>query len=256
MLKDDVVGANIEAGEIGGGCRSCDTIISLATYNELENIQIIIEQIFSVAPDVDILVVDDNSPDGTGDWVAEYQRSDSRVKLLRRAGKLGLGTAVLDAMRYAIDNNYKYMINMDADLSHPPKYIPALREKAADGYDVVIGSRYVSGGGVEGWGAVRRWMSYLVNLAARFLLRLKTRDNSGSFRCYNVELLKALDMDKFISKGYSFMEEVLFRLKKKGATFAEVPIIFVDRLHGYSKINKKEAFNAILIFLRLGIFGS
>jgi dolichol-phosphate mannosyltransferase len=239
-------------------CEGCnDTLIALATYNERENIEVIIGRIFSGVPDVDILVVDDASPDGTGDWVAEYQRVEPRLKLLRRAGKLGLGTAVLDAMRFAIDNNYKYLINMDADLSHSPEYIPQLRVKAVEGgYDVVIGSRYVSGGGIKGWAASRRWMSSCVNFGARFMLGLKTLDNSGSFRCYKVELLKRLDMGEFISKGYSFFEEVLFRLKKKGATFAEVPITFVDRVHGYSKINKKEALNAILIFLRLGIFGS
>ncbi|MDR0392485.1 MAG: polyprenol monophosphomannose synthase [Planctomycetaceae bacterium] len=237
---------------------SCnDTLITLATYNERENIQIMIDQIFEHAPDVDILVVDDNSPDGTGDWVAEHQQVEPRLKLLRRAGKLGLGTAMLAAMQYAINNNYKYVINMDADLSHSPKYIPQLRAKAIENnYDVVIGSRYISGGGVEGWPIHRRWMSYLVNCWARLLLGLKTRDNSGSFRCYKVELLKTLDANKFISNGYSFFEEVLFRLKKKGATFAEIPIIFIERQHGYSKINKKEAINAFLIFIRLGIFGS
>ncbi|MDR2761871.1 MAG: polyprenol monophosphomannose synthase [Planctomycetaceae bacterium] len=233
-----------------------DVLVVLATYNERENIVQMVEQIFANAPDVDILVVDDNSPDGTGDWVEENCRVDSRLKLLRRSGKLGLGTAILDAMRYAIVNDYKYLINMDADLSHSPKYIPSLRAKSLEGgYDVVIGSRYIPGGGVEGWAFSRRWMSYLVNLGAKFLLGLKTQDNSGAFRCYKVDTLKSLDMDKFISRGYSFCEEVLFRLKKKNATFAETPIIFVDRQRGYSKINKKEAINAVLIFLRLGIFG-
>ncbi|MDR2172034.1 MAG: polyprenol monophosphomannose synthase [Planctomycetaceae bacterium] len=234
-----------------------DTIISLATYNERENIPLMIEQIFANMSDVDILVVDDNSPDGTGDWVAEYQRNEVRLKLLRRSGKLGLGTAMLDAMRFAVDNDYKYFINMDADLSHSPKYLPLLRSKMLEGgYDVVIGSRYILGGGIEGWPAVRRWMSYLVNLGARLLLKLKTKDNSGAFRCYKVESLKLICNEKFLSRGYSFCEEVLFRLNKKGAVFTEVPIIFVDRKYGKSKINKKEAINAILIFLRLGIFGA
>jgi dolichol-phosphate mannosyltransferase len=234
-----------------------DTIISLATYNERENIPIIIEQIFANVSDVDILVIDDNSPDGTGDWVEEYKQNETRLKLLRRSGKLGLGTATLDAIRYAIDNNYKYIINMDADLSHSPKYIPAMREMSKEGdYDVVIGSRYIQNGGIEGWSKVRRWMSCLVNLGARLLLRLETKDNSGSFRCYKIDTLKKIITEKFISKGYSFCEEILFRLKKKKATFAEIPIIFVDRQLGYSKINKKEAIDAILIIFRLAIFGS
>ncbi|MDR1479519.1 MAG: polyprenol monophosphomannose synthase [Planctomycetaceae bacterium] len=233
-----------------------DTVISLATYNERENIQTMIEQIFANVSDVDILVVDDNSPDGTGDFVAEYQCNEPRLKLLRRAGKLGLGTAMLDAMRYAVDNDYKYYINMDADMSHSPTYIPTLLEGVVSGgCDVMIGSRYVRGGGVEGWAASRRWMSYLVNLGARFLLGLKTFDNSGSFRCYKVELLKKIVSDVFISKGYSFLEEVLFRLKKKNATFGEIPITFIDRQYGRSKIDKKEAIAAIIVFLRLGIFG-
>ena len=237
-------------------------LISLATYNERENLPLITKEIFEYAPDVDILVVDDNSPDGTGDWVAEQMKSESRLKLLRRAGKLGLGTATLAAMNYAIENGYDYLLNMDADLSHPPKYIPSIREKAEEGgsdgnagYDVVIGSRYVPGGGVEGWPFYRRFMSRGINFYAKLFLGLKTKDNSGAFRCYRVELLKKLDQSAIVSKGYSFQEEVLYRLRKLGATFAEVPIIFVDRRFGTSKINKKETITALWLLFRIGIFG-
>ncbi|MDR1923681.1 MAG: polyprenol monophosphomannose synthase [Planctomycetaceae bacterium] len=234
------------------------TLISLATYNELENMPIIVREIFEYAPDVDILVVDDNSPDGTADWVLEHQRTEPRLKLLKRAGKLGLGTAILDAIEYAVKNDYEFLINMDADLSHPPKFIQALRQKANEppnGYDVVIGSRYIKGGGVEGWAMHRRWMSYAINLFAKLMLGLKTKDNSGSFRCYKLEKLKNFDRSLIISNGYSFMEEFLFRLKKQGATITEVPIIFVERRFGSSKINKKEAIDAIFILLKLGIRG-
>ena len=156
-------------------------LISLVTYNERENLPIMLEEIFQVAPDVDVLVVDDNSPDGTGDWAAEYQERDPRLKLIRRSGKLGLGTATLAAMRYAIENGYDYLLNLDADLSHPPRYIPALRAKAEEGFDVVIGSRYVAGGGIEGWPFYRRVMSRCINFYAQLLLGLKSKDNSGSF---------------------------------------------------------------------------
>lgn len=230
-------------------------LVSLATYNERENLPLITKEIFEIAPDVDILVVDDNSPDGSGDWVAEQMESEPRLKLLRREGKLGLGTATLAAMNYAIENGYDFLLNMDADLSHPPRFIPAIREKAEEGIDIVIGSRYVPGGGVEGWPFYRQWMSWSINFYASMFLGLKTRDNSGAFRCYRVEMLKKLDPTVVVSKGYSFQEEILYRFRKLGATFAEVPIIFADRRFGSSKINKKEALSALWILFRIGVFG-
>lgn len=233
-------------------------LVSLATYNERENLPLITKEIFEYAPDVDILVIDDNSPDGTGNWVAEQMQTEPRLKLLRRPGKLGLGTATLAAMKYAVENHYDFLLNMDADLSHPPRYLPAIRDKATEGeqgFDVVIGSRYVQGGGVEGWPFYRQLMSRCINLYAKIFLGLKTKDNSGAFRCYRVELLKKLDETKIISKGYSFQEEILYRLKKLNATFAEVPIVFVDRRFGSSKINQKETLNALWILFRIGIFG-
>lgn len=233
-------------------------LISLATYNERENLPIITQDIFDHAPDVDILVVDDNSPDGTGDWVDERMIDERRLKLLRRPGKLGLGTATVAAMKYAVENGYDFLINMDADLSHPPRYIPAIREKVEagpEGYDVVIGSRYVAGGGVDGWPWYRQLMSRSINVYAKLLLGLRTKDNSGAFRCYRTKILRKIDFDSIVSKGYSFQEEILFRLKKAGATFAEVPIVFVDRRFGNSKINKKESLAALWILLRLGVCG-
>ena len=227
------------------------TLVSLATYNERENLPILVEEIFHVAPDVDILVVDDNSPDGTGHWVAERMSNEPRLKLIRRSGKLGLGTATLTAMQYAIEHDYTFFLNMDADWSHPPQYITAIRSKANEGFDIVIGSRYVCGGGIEGWSPLRRLMSRGINLYAKLLLGLDTQDNSGSFRCYRTGVLKKLDPEKIISHGYSFLEEVLFRLRQAGATFAEVPIVFMDRRYGTSKINAKEALRALGILLRL-----
>ncbi len=230
-------------------------LISLVTYNERENLPLIVEEIFHVAPDADILVVDDNSPDGTGQWVEQRMNDEPRLKLISRNGKLGLGTATLAAMHYAIENGYDYMLNLDADLSHPPRFIPAIRAKAEEGFDVVIGSRYAPGGGIEGWPFVRRLMSRAINVYAKCLLRLDTNDNSGSFRCYRTETLQQIVSPPFVSKGYSFLEEILFRLRKAGASFAEVPIVFVERRYGSSKINKKEALYALANLLRLGLFG-
>lgn len=230
-------------------------LVSLATYNERENLPLITEEIFQVAPEVDILVVDDNSPDGSGDWVAERMRDEPRLKLLRRSGKLGLGSALIAAMRYAVENDYDFLLNMDADLSHPTRFIPALLEKAREGTDVVIGSRYVPGGGVDGWPWYRKVMSRSINWYARLFLGLRTRDNSGAFRCYRTKTLEKLEFDSVLSKGYSFQEEILYRLKKHDATFAEVPIIFVDRRFGQSKINNKETLLALWIMFRLGVFG-
>ena len=228
-------------------------LISLATYNERENLPILTAQIFEFAPDADILVVDDSSPDGTADWVEGQMQTDSRFKLLRRAGKLGLGSAVLAAMDYAAQNGYDFLINMDADLSHPPRFLPAVISKAEEGFDVVIGSRYVPGGKIEGWTLVRRLMSRAINIYARCLLGLKTRDNSGSYRCYRVTLLRRLDPQSILSQGYSFFEEVLFRLHKLGGTFAEVPITFEERRVGQSKLNAREIVVALWLLLRIGI---
>ena len=229
-------------------------LIALATYNELDNLPILTEQIFDFAPDADILVVDDSSPDGTADWVEEQMRSDSRFKLIKRTGKLGLGTAVLAAIDYAVQNDYDFLVNMDADLSHPPRFLPAMRAKAEEGFDVVIGSRYVSGGSIEGWSLLRRFMSRGINFYVRCLLGLKTLDNSGSFRCYRTTLLRQLESKSILSRGYSFFEEILFRLQELGGTFAEVPITFVERRAGQSKLSVKEILIALWLILRIGIF--
>jgi len=228
-------------------------LISLATYNERENLPMLTSQIFEFVPDADILVVDDSSPDGTADWVEEQMQTDSRFKLIKRTSKLGLGTAILAAMDYAIQNNYCFLINMDADLSHPPRFLPAIRAKADEGVDVVIGSRYVPGGKIEGWTFTRRLMSKGINFYARWLLCLKTQDNSGSFRCYRIALLRRFEPQSMHSKGYSFFEELLFRLRKLGATFAEIPITFEERHAGQSKLSVKEIFIALWLLIRIGI---
>ena len=234
--------------------RKHNYLISLATYNERENLPTLTEQIAAVMPYADILIVDDASPDGTADWVEEQMQYDDRFKLIKRSGKLGLGTAILATMDYAIQHDYDFIINMDADLSHPPRFLPAIKSKADEGFDVVIGSRYVPGGRIEGWPLSRHLMSRCINIYARWLLGLKTRDNSGSFRCYRVALLKRLEPQSILSRGYSFFEEILYRLRQLGGTFAEVPITFEERRIGQSKLNVKEIFIALWLILRIGLW--
>jgi dolichol-phosphate mannosyltransferase len=233
------------------------TLVTLATYNEIENLPRLVEEIFRCAPQVDILVIDDNSPDGTGRWCDEQASRDPRLHCLHRPKKLGLGTATIAGMRYALEHGYGYVLNMDADFSHPPRYLPALLAgmQPADGppIDVMIGSRYVRGGGIEGWPLRRHLMSRGVNTYARWLLGLKPRDCSGAFRCYRSDILSRLDFDAIRSRGYSFQEEGLWHLKRDGAPFGETPIVFVDRRQGTSKINGGEALAALRIILGLGV---
>lgn len=233
------------------------TLVTVATYNEIENLPPLVKEIFRVVPEVDLLVIDDNSPDGTGRWCDEQAAAGRRIRCLHREGKLGLGTATVAGMRYAIDEGYRQVLNMDADFSHHPRYLPALLAgmDPDDGppVDVMIGSRYVPGGGIEGWPWRRHLMSKGVNLYARWLLGLKPRDCSGAFRCYRTALLARLDFDAVRSRGYSFQEEILWHLKRLGARFGETPIVFADREHGSSKINSKEAVAALGIILSLGV---
>jgi len=233
------------------------TLVTVATYNEIENLPRLVDAIFETAAEVDILVIDDNSPDGTGRWCDERAARDGRVHCLHREGKLGLGTAILAGMQYALEQGYKHVLNMDADFSHPPRYLPDLLAgmDPPDGppVDVMIGSRYVPGGGVEGWPWKRHFMSSGVNLYSRWLLSLKPKDCSGAFRCYRTELLAKLDFSRVRSRGYSFQEEILWHLKRLGARFGETPITFVDRTAGSSKINSREAVAALWIIFTLGV---
>ena len=233
------------------------TLVTVATYNEIENLPKLVDEIFAVVPEVDILVIDDNSPDGTGRWCDEKGAREPRLKCLHREGKLGLGTATVAGMKWAVEHGYKQMLNMDADFSHHPRYLPdiiaGMDPEDGPAVDVMIGSRYVPGGGVEGWPLGRRLMSAGVNFYARTLLGLKCKDCSGAFRCYRTSLLKKTDFDAIRSRGYSFQEEILWHFRRAGARFGETPIIFADREFGASKINTKEAVAALWIILALGV---
>ena len=244
--------------EVRGSNPLSSTLVVVATYNEIENLPRLTDEIFRYAPDVDLLVIDDNSPDGTGRWCDERARTDGRVHVIHRPAKLGLGTATIAAFRYAIERGYRFVLVMDADFSHHPRYLPALRaaiDQADEtgAVDVAIGSRYVPGGGVEGWPAGRRLMSRAINVYARGVLGLPVRDCSGAFRCYRTEVLKRIDLDAIRSRGYAYLEEILWHLRRAGARFREVPIVFVDRQQGRSKITVWEALGAVWNLLRLGL---
>lgn len=227
-------------------------LVSLATYNERENLPKLIEGIHGALPDADVLVIDDNSPDGTGKLVDELGTKDSRIRAIHRSGKLGLGTAILEAMNFAISHDYDFLINMDADFSHPPRYLPALAA-GMDQYDVMIGSRYVPGGGTRNWPFSRRFISRSVNGVVRLLMGMRVKDASGAFRCYRVSLLKKARLDRIRSRGYSFQQEVLFRCHKAGARIGETPIIFENRRAGASKVNLKESVRSMSMIVLIGL---
>jgi len=227
-------------------------LVTLCTYDERDNLERLTVEIHEAAPKADILVIDDSSPDGTGELADRMAANDARIHVMHRCGKLGLGTAIVAGFRYAIDHGYELLINMDADFSHHPRYIPSLRNAVSEA-DVAIGSRYVAGGGVEGWGLLRHFMSRGINAYARCLLGLGTRDNSGSYRCYRVAKLAQIDLDRIRSRGYSFQEEILYRCRKVACRFIEIPIVFEDRRYGTSKISWRESVGALWMILRLGL---
>ena len=227
-------------------------LIALCTYNERENLERLVPEILGYAPDADVLVVDDSSPDGTGKLAQSMAERDPRVHVIHRPGKQGLGTASVLSYRYAIEHGYELLLNMDADFSHPPRYLPDLRA-GMEGADVTIGSRYVPGGSIVGWGPLRHIMSRGVNWYSRLLLRLPPRDCSGSFRCYRVSRLADLDLDRIVAHGYAFQEEILYRLRRLGCRIAERPIVFEERRYGSSKINWQEVAAALWVIFRLGV---
>lgn len=227
-------------------------LIATATYNERDNLGSLVREIQAAVPHASILIVDDNSPDGTGQLADELASADPSIHVIHRAGKLGLGTAILAEMHYALANEYDLFINMDADFSHHPRYLPDLLA-GMDSHDVMIGSRYISGGGVVHWPLSRRFLSGGVNMLVRLLLRLPARDASGSYRCYRVALLRRADLENLLSRGYSFQQEVLYRCHQAGARIGETPIIFENRRAGASKVDPWEAFRSIAVLVRIGI---
>jgi dolichol-phosphate mannosyltransferase len=228
------------------------TLIALATFNEIDNLPSLVDAILRFVPDADILVVDDNSPDGTGRWCNERVAVEPRLQCIHRESKLGLGSATIEAIRSACDRGYETVATMDADWSHDPAHLPDLLTAAAHA-DVAIGSRYCPGGAIEGWPFHRRVLSRLMNGLTRAILRLPMRDTSGAFRAYRVAKLRELDLAAVKSSGYAYLEEILWNLDRAGAKFAEVPITFHNRRAGRSKIGLHVAADKFRTIVRLSL---
>lgn len=215
---------------------SPSALIIIPTYNEAENLERLLDAVFEVQPDVHVLVVDDGSPDGTGDIADRRAGEDERVHVTHRQGKLGLGTAYIAGFKWALERDYPRVFEMDCDFSHQPKYIPDFL-RASQSADLVLGSRYVRGGGTENWGWTRQLTSRGGNLYARLILGLPYKDLTGGFKCFRREVLEAMDLDSIASVGYAFQIELTYRAHKAGFRVTEVPIIFPDREQGESKMS-------------------
>lgn len=213
-------------------------LIVVPTYNERDNVDQVVREFLAPLPSAELLFVDDNSPDGTGARLDLLAKDNPRVHLLHRPGKLGLGTAYLDGFAWGLARDYDYLFEMDADFSHDPSYLPAMFARAQAGADVVVGSRYVAGGGTRNWGAGRKLLSRGGSLYARTVLGVKLRDVTAGFICYRRTALQALDLAAIKSNGYSFQIEMKYRALAAGLKVAEVPIVFADRRVGKSKMSR------------------
>ncbi len=225
--------------------------VVIPTYNEADNIEQLVAEVLALDPPVDVIVVDDNSPDGTGALVdALAAQHPGRVHPIHRPAKLGLGTAHIAGFKLALSQGAERVLSMDADFSHHPRYIPAMLHKSQEAH-LVIGSRYVAGGGTRFCSWKRRALSLGANLFAKIMLGLPARDCTAGFRCYHRQVLESINLDTIFSNGYSFLIEMIYRTKIHGWRVAEVPIIFEDRRRGTSKISRREVLAALYTVLRL-----
>lgn len=227
-------------------------MIIVPTYNEKENIVSLLTKLLALPINADVIVVDDNSPDGTGKLVDELHAENTRVQVIHRVAKLGLGTAYIAGFKKALSEDADLILTMDADFSHHPHYIPAM-VNLAQKHHVVIGSRYIPGGGVENWEWYRKFLSWGANLFARTMLSLKANDCTAGFRCYHRDVLLKIDLDNIFSNGYSFLLEMAYKCQKLGCSFGETPIIFANRREGTSKISQTEIFKAIYTVCRISV---
>ena len=227
-------------------------IVIIPTYNEKNNIKLVVKKL--IGYDIDILVIDDNSPDGTAQVVKELKEQyKNRIYLIEREGKLGLGTAYIKGFKWALKKDYQYILEMDADLSHDPADVPRLIKKCRQGHDFVIGSRYCKGVNVVNWPLKRLIISYLASRYTRFVTRLPIQDPTAGFKCFNREVLEAIEFDNVKSTGYSFQIEMNYRAYKKGFEPKEIPIIFTERTEGESKMSKQIVYEAIFMVWKLVI---
>lgn len=226
-------------------------LVVIPTYNEASNLPTLVPQVLAQDPRLEILVVDDNSPDGTGPLADALALTDPRVHVLHREAKLGLGTAYLTGFRWALDRGYEYVFEMDADFSHDPAHLPEFLKAAANA-DLVLGSRYLGGKvTVVNWPIGRLMLSYWANVYARWVTGLRIWDLTGGFKCFHRRVLEALDLSQVRSNGYAFQIEMSVRAWRNGFKLAEVPIVFVDRTVGQSKMNRKIVREAIWVVPRL-----
>jgi dolichol-phosphate mannosyltransferase len=230
------------------------TLVVLPTYNERENLERAVRAVRDVG--YDVLVVDDSSPDGTGDLAAQLAGADPGVQVLVRPGKLGLGSAYVEGFRNGIERGYDYLVEMDADGSHRPEHLREIVAAAERGGALVIGSRYIRGGSVSGWGWHRKLLSWGANVYCRMLLGLRVRDATSGYRCYPRAVLEAVGLDRVVSQGYSFQIEMVYRCIRQGFEVDEVPIHFEDRVAGRSKVSEGEVRKALLAVLMLRLRGA
>jgi dolichol-phosphate mannosyltransferase len=213
-------------------------LVVVPTYNEAVNLPQIVPQILAQNLRIEVLVVDDNSPDGTGQMADEMAKAEPRIHVLHRPGKGGLGKAYLAAFRWALERDYEFIFEMDADFSHDPKFLTLFLDAAKDA-DLVIGSRYKTGVNVINWPISRLLLSLGANQYARWVTGLPIEDSTGGFKCFRRKVLEAIDLDRVRSNGYSFQIEMSFRAWRKGFRLVEIPIVFTDRIEGQSKMNKR-----------------
>ncbi len=229
-------------------------IVILPSYNESENVLLLSADVLSQDRVLDVVVVDDNSPDGTAALVRGAMADEPRLHLVERPGKLGLGSAYQAGFEYALERGYDLIFTMDCDYSHHPKHLPQFLESIAEGYDMVVGSRYVPGGGISNWPLHRRLLSRFANFYTRLLLRVPVHDCTAGYRCYTREVLETVDPSAIRSSGYAFLEDMVMRVHRAGFRIHEVPIIFEDRTRGASKINHSEIYLAAWHVLKTAFF--
>ncbi len=226
-------------------------LVVIPTYNEAANIRTVIDRILEIdAVALEILIVDDNSPDGTGKFVASWAEREPRLHLMRRPGKMGLGTAYVAGFRYALENDYDVIIEMDADLSHDPADLPRLLEKIDD-YDLVIGSRYLKESGVVNWPLSRLMLSQFANWYTRTITRMPIHDCTSGFKCIRSHVLQNVHLDHIVSSGYAFQIELHYKIWRKGSRICEIPIVFTERQRGKSKMSRQVQFEAAALVWRL-----
>ena len=233
------------------------TLIIIPTYNELENLPRLLPEVLSKEEGIHILIVDDNSPDGTAAFVENEMKNNNRIHLIKRPSKQGLGTAYIAGFKFAIQNGYDFVFEMDADFSHDPKEIPRFLDEIKNS-DVILGSRYINGVNVINWPMRRLLLSSFANLYTRFITGMPVHDATGGYKCFRRKVLEAINLEKVTSNGYAFQIEMSFKAWKKGFKLKEIPIIFVDRVKGKSKMSRKIVREAVTMVWKLrlkSIFG-